>query len=117
MVSDPSGNKADVRTIATTALQILPIVLVVIYLLEYTYAFQFLLQFGVTPEEVGISEIKLLSRAAILALLILGLYGSGFFLVAIVFTAAHSIAGSSRTGLLYSVRKSTRKSTWQRRMP
>ena len=60
---------------ASALLQLAPIILVVIYILEYTYVFQFLSQFGVTPEEVGISEIKLLTRAATYTLATVSIVG------------------------------------------
>jgi hypothetical protein len=75
MASDSSdGYRVDVRAIGKTLLQLSPIIAAVIYVLEYNYAFQFLLQFGVTPEEVGISEIKLLTRAALFTLIIASLF-------------------------------------------
>ena len=65
----------DVRTLARTLLQLSPIILVVIYILEYSYVFQFLAEFDVTPEEIGISEIELLSRAALLTLTVITVIG------------------------------------------
>ena len=65
----------DVRTLVTTLLQLSPIILVVTYILEYSYVFQFLAEFDVTPEEIGISEIELLSRAALLTLTVITAIG------------------------------------------
>lgn len=77
-----------------TLLRFSPLVLVIIYLFVYTYAFQFLAQFGVTPEDVGISEIKLLTRAALLTLVVVAVYG--IFFVLISFLVAIPDVSSSR---------------------
>jgi hypothetical protein len=78
----PYNYKLDIRAVASTLLQLSPIVLIIIYILEYTYIFQFLSQFNVTPEEVGISEIKLLTRAATLTLTVISIFGLLFAIAA-----------------------------------
>jgi len=92
----PYNYKVDTRAVASTLLQLSPIILVVIYILEYAYVFQFLAQFNVTPEEVGISEIKLLTRAATLTLTVISLFGLAFAIMAGVVAVQTSIAESSR---------------------
>jgi hypothetical protein len=108
--NSPYLPEVDIRGIARSILQLSPIVLVFIYVFEYTYAFQFLVQFGVTPEEVGISQIKLLTRAALLTFFVVSVFGSIVAIVAFSFTLNSWASDSARTGLLYTMRRSIEKS-------
>jgi hypothetical protein len=92
----PYEYKVDIRAIGTALIQLSPIILVVLYILEYLYVFQFLEQFGVTPEEVGISEIKLLTRAALLTLVVVSLLGIIFVTVGTFVAVRASIEESTR---------------------
>jgi hypothetical protein len=83
-VPDESSSKRDVQAIVITLLRVSPLVLVIIYLFVYTYALQFLAQFSVTPEDVGISEIKLLTRAASFTLVVISIYGILFVLISLL---------------------------------
>jgi hypothetical protein len=97
MANEPSdGYKVDIRAIATTLLQLAPIILVVIYILEYSYTFQFFAQFGVTPEEVGISQIKLLTRAALVTLVYFSIFGILLVLIGLLFAIRMSVQEPSR---------------------
>ena len=53
----------------------MPFILAVVYILTYSYASQFLAQFGLTPEAVGISEAELLTRVGFLGLVVISTYG------------------------------------------
>lgn len=92
----PDNRKVDTRAIALPLFQLLPIMLIVIYILEYTYVYSFLIQFGVTPEEVGISEIKLLTRAAQLTLAAISIIAIVFAVMGILFAVRSSIKESSQ---------------------
>jgi hypothetical protein len=97
MVGEPSNDyRVDIRTIATILLRLSSVILVVIYVLEYTYAFRFLLWFRVTPEEVGISQIELLSRAALLTLFLFALSGVVLILVALGLGLVNFVARAIR---------------------
>jgi hypothetical protein len=102
----PLNHRVDIRAVASTLLQLSPIVLVVTYILEYSYVFQFLSQFNVTPEEVGISEIKLLTRAATLTVTVISLLGLSFAIAAGIVAVQESITASRRIqGILRNLRR------------
>jgi hypothetical protein len=105
-VDSSHHHEFDVRGTAISLLQLSPIVLAFVYIIEYSYAFQFLGQFGVTPEEVGVSQIKLLTRAALLTLLFLSIYGSILVVAIFLYTLNAWAQGSARTGLLYTIGRS-----------
>jgi hypothetical protein len=88
--------KVDIRSIGTTLLQVSPIILAIIYTLEYNEVYGFLYQFGVTPEEVGISEIKLLTRAALLTLAVVSILGIFFVIAGVIVAIGTSIEESRR---------------------
>jgi hypothetical protein len=82
MASKTSNNpKIDGRGIASTLLQVSPIILVVTYIFEYSYVFEFLSVFDISPEEAGISEVKLLTRAAFLTVTVIWIGGILFAIV------------------------------------
>jgi hypothetical protein len=96
----------------TILLRVLPVVLVIIYVLEYTYAFRFLLRFSVTPEEVGISEIELLSRAALLTLFALTLYGlilTGAVIIFALVSARGKQVDARNWNIIEDVRRTSRR--------
>jgi hypothetical protein len=68
-------NEMDIRAKAFALLKLMPLILALVYILTYSYASQFLAQFGLTPEEVGISEVELLTRAGFLGLVVVSIYG------------------------------------------
>jgi hypothetical protein len=72
----PEGAPPGIRQWTKWALAAFPAVAGTIYALGYLYALQFLAQFGVSPEEVGVNEFKLVTRAAIYTVLFFA-----FFLV------------------------------------
>jgi hypothetical protein len=53
----------------------LPLVAAAIYLVEYLYVFNVLHTFGVSPEQTGITEVKLITRAGVEALIAVGIFG------------------------------------------
>jgi hypothetical protein len=83
-MSSPSSSKRNAQAMVITLLRFVPLVLAIVYGLAYTYAFQFLTQFGVTPEEVGISEIKILTRAALFTIVVVSVYGILFVLMSLL---------------------------------
>ena len=86
-VESPYIYKVDLRSIGTALLQLSPIILIVIYVFEYSEIYRFLYIFGVTPEEIGISEIKLLTRAALYTLAVASVFGTLFVVVGFFITA------------------------------
>lgn len=90
------NSKNEISATVKTLLQLSPIILAFVYVLEYTYVFQYLVQFGVTPEQVGISEIKLLTRAAIFTVLLISLLGILPVMAGITISASTSIQNSRR---------------------
>ena len=82
---DPTAS-ADlaVRHWGRRALKAYPIVALALYVLQYTYAFQYLLQFGVAPEELGVSQLKFATRAALFGLVVLAVYGGMAFIASLV---------------------------------
>lgn len=71
----PLEDRETLRRWSATFLRAYPLAALLSYVLIYTYDFQYLAQFGVSPEEVGISELKLLSRAALYPLVLVAIYG------------------------------------------
>jgi hypothetical protein len=109
-VDSSHHHEFDVHGTAISLLQLSPIVLAFIYIFEYSYAFQFLGQFGVTPEEVGVSQIKFLTRAALLTLLFVSVYGSILVVAVFLFTLNAWAQRSARTGFLYTIGRSVDRS-------
>ncbi len=89
-------SKSEILARIRRLLRLSPIILAVVYVLEYMYVFQYLGQFGVTPEQAGISEIKLLTRAAIFTVLFISLLGMLPVFVGITVTTLTSIRYSKR---------------------
>jgi hypothetical protein len=58
------------------ALKAYPLIALSLFLFQYAWAYQFLVQFGISPEEAGLSQLKLLSRAALFGLVVAALYGA-----------------------------------------
>jgi len=77
------------------ALTLFPVVAAVAYGLEYLYTFNFLSGFGVSPEEIGVSQLKLLTRAGVIAILVLALFSAaaGLVLVGALIRPAATAAG------------------------
>src|SRR5262249_48891688 len=61
------------------------------------YVFQYLAQFGVTPEQVGISQIKLLTRAAVFTLFLLSILGTLPVVVGMVVAGSRVVAAGLRS--------------------
>lgn len=84
-------SKSEVLARAKELLQVSPYILAALYIFEYLYVFQYLGQFGVTPEQVGISQIKLVTRAGIFTLFVLSIIGIAPIIVSMTIAGLRSI--------------------------
>lgn len=75
------------RRWAETGLRALPFVAVALFIFQYAYATTFLEQFGVSPDQVGVDQVHLATRAALFSVVILAVYGLAVAVVALVVTA------------------------------
>ena len=89
-------DEATLRRWLKVAVATWPFLAAYAYTLEYTYVYQYLIQFGVSPEDVGITQAKLLTRAAFLALFFVAVVGAALAFAACLATLIYAIDAAMR---------------------